>query len=235
LRSAEPYPTEVVTRARNRDSAVRTATSLLSLTTCDHLDKKHIPVRGADASEFSAAVELGVIGLASGSGEGEHDVQFRFAADLSDLAGPSPCDCGRRGRGSGSRRRFCTWFGSRRSLLRGGGRRVLRRGSRIPRPSAAEIPLLRASGDDRSGRNPNQGGGPISQCLVHRSSQTDLCSSGKKAGLGLGLGLGVGGKRQGHFRRAGSPRPGQGAPAAAPAEVAGGGVGRTVPMQEGAT
>src|SRR5215471_1792 len=109
LRSAEPYPTEVVTRARNRDSAVRTATSLLSLTTCDHLDKKHIPVRGADASEFSAAVELGVIGLASGSGEGEHDVQFRFAADLSDLAGPSPCDCGRRGRGSGSRRRFCTW------------------------------------------------------------------------------------------------------------------------------
>jgi hypothetical protein len=91
--NAEPNPIEVITSARDRDGAIRTAPSLVDVTAGDHLDKKDVVMRCTETRELSAAIEFGIIGFASGGGERENDAEFGFAADLGNRAGPAPGDC----------------------------------------------------------------------------------------------------------------------------------------------
>src|SRR5207247_8333139 len=52
LGNAEPYPIELVTRARDRDSSVRTATAFLGLTTGNHLDIEGIIFRCTNSRQL---------------------------------------------------------------------------------------------------------------------------------------------------------------------------------------
>src|SRR5438445_10886029 len=68
--AAEPNPSKLVARTPDRDGTVRAPAALVAVALGDHLDVKHVAARGADARQLSAAIDLGIIGFASGGGEG---------------------------------------------------------------------------------------------------------------------------------------------------------------------
>ena len=83
VNAAEPDPGELVARPADRDGAVRTPAALVAVALGDRLDVKHIAARRTDARQLSDAIDLGIIGLASGGGEGERDAVFRLAATIA--------------------------------------------------------------------------------------------------------------------------------------------------------
>src|SRR5262249_55496781 len=148
----EPSPVEVVARARDCDSAVRTAAAFFALSLSNYFDVKYVVVRRADARQLSGAIELGVIACSSAASQREHDGVFRFTADLRHRAGPGPVNTG-----SGSRGRWGY------TLLPRWGRGLL--GSAKSWLLSGE--WLRPSGEDRGGQDRYQADRPISQYLEH--------------------------------------------------------------------
>src|SRR5262249_18891271 len=147
----EPSPVEVVARARDCDSAVRTAAAFFALSLSNYFDVKYVVVRRADARQLSGAIELGVIACSSAASQREHDGVFRFTADLRHRAGPGSVNTGSGSRGRGGYTLLPRW---RRGLLGSAKSWLLSRG------------WLRPSGEDRGGQDRYQAE-PISQSLEH--------------------------------------------------------------------
>ena len=86
--TAKPEQRQIVTRSRNRDSAIRTAPTLVDRALSNDLDEEDIGFRRPDASKRSRAVEVRIRCLCPSGADDELEFIGRLAADLRELTAP---------------------------------------------------------------------------------------------------------------------------------------------------